>query len=62
MKFDPLPLVLFPPPLSDQQLHDLLQLLQSLIRLIEYHYGDQLRRADTQQSSPGRVDEHDVPF
>ena len=62
MKFDPLPLILFPPPLSDQQLQDLLQLLQSLIRLIEHHYGDQLRRADTQQTSLDLVDEHDVPF
>ena len=62
MKFDPLPIILFPPPLSDQQLHDLLALLQSLIRIIEHHYGDQLRRADTQQTSLDFVDDNDVPF
>ena len=62
MKFDALPIILFPPQLSDQQLQDLLQLLQSLIRLIEHHYADQLLRADTQQTSLDLFDEHDVPF
>ena len=62
MKFDALPLILFPPPLSDQQLHDLLQRLQSMIRLIEHHYADQLLRADTQQTSLDLVDDNDLPF
>ena len=62
MRFDSLPWIIFPPQLSDQQLHELLLLLKTLTRVIEQHYAEQRYSADEQQTTLDFGDEYDLPF
>jgi len=62
MKRTPLPTILFPPALSDHDVHELLQWLQTLLRTIDGYYADPWPRSDPRQTRLDLWEEDDVPF
>lgn len=62
MKPTPPPVILFPPAGTDQNVHQLLQWLQTLLRSIDAYYADQWPRPAPQQTPLNLCEEEDIPF